>query len=470
MSFLAQILNSYEQLTKLLDQGYASYHPKLVDVAGSVNAALFLSQSINWMRYAHFSRKEDCFYRTIEGWHGEIGLTRTEQFTARQLLKERGLLSESLRGTPAKLTFSIELNTLSHRFLRRDWQWSNPTAIKELLGAQVTVSRGLFTVCKNAKAAVLLGKLIHATRQSIASRVLVKNDYQRMDVFELRRSLGMSRFELEHARKTLRELHLLDEKLLGIPPRIFWKINFETLKNLIIEHSNKEKINAYLINQGVKNDVEATNLDCFRKNQKQDLGKTRNMFQEKPETSMQESGKLTFQNPANKLAGNQHNSLQESSALISSSLKSSSPKNTSPLPPSTEQKVKEVEVDLNLKNETKVELCWPRNFSEDERKAAKKMMKHLTAEVQQELIDELTGQNLQKPILSKLGYLSVLVKKVSDDSFIPSYAPKIKSNRAAHQALERPDKGTAPAVREIPEEARKFLDAFKKGRRLINEN
>lgn len=92
-------------ILKLLDRPIA-FHRSLVEPAGSVNAALMLSQAIYWALRIPKER-DGWFWKTAEEWQAEIGLTRAEQEGARKRLIAANLLEEKLEGIPAKLHFRV---------------------------------------------------------------------------------------------------------------------------------------------------------------------------------------------------------------------------------------------------------------------------------------------------------------------------------------------------------------------------
>lgn len=92
----------------ILDRQVA-FHRRFVDITGSINAALMLSQGVYWQ-----SRNEDgeWWFQTREKWTEETGMTRDEQETARKKLRECDFWHEELRGVPAKLYYKVDLDKL----------------------------------------------------------------------------------------------------------------------------------------------------------------------------------------------------------------------------------------------------------------------------------------------------------------------------------------------------------------------
>lgn len=79
---------------KLLDRPIA-FHRCFVDLAGSVTAALVLSQAIYWQKRI-LEDRDGWWYKTRSEWMEETGLSRRQQETARKCLKQLGVLVESV--------------------------------------------------------------------------------------------------------------------------------------------------------------------------------------------------------------------------------------------------------------------------------------------------------------------------------------------------------------------------------------
>ena len=88
-----------------------AFHRGFVTLTGSVTAALMLSQAVYWQRRTH--DPEGWWWKTMEDWTEETGLSRKEQENARRRLKTIGLLEEERRGVPARLYFRVDLSILN---------------------------------------------------------------------------------------------------------------------------------------------------------------------------------------------------------------------------------------------------------------------------------------------------------------------------------------------------------------------
>lgn len=82
-----------------------AYHRAFAQIGGGATAGLMLSQAWYWTPKA----ADGWFYKSLEEWEEETGLTRTEQETARKRLAERGLLETKRAGMPARLYFRVNV-------------------------------------------------------------------------------------------------------------------------------------------------------------------------------------------------------------------------------------------------------------------------------------------------------------------------------------------------------------------------
>ncbi|MGR9108952.1 MAG: hypothetical protein ACU843_18715, partial [Gammaproteobacteria bacterium] len=94
-----------------------AFHRCFVDIAGSVNAALVLSQAFYWQHRIGEEPGGGWWYKTGSKWSEETGLSRHEQENARKKLKTAGLLREKKRGTPAKMWFRLDPAVLRDRLM-----------------------------------------------------------------------------------------------------------------------------------------------------------------------------------------------------------------------------------------------------------------------------------------------------------------------------------------------------------------
>lgn len=135
---------------ELLDRPIAVHRP-LVSLGVGITGAVLLSQALYWTRRT--TDPNGWFYKTMEEWEEETGLTRSEQATARKRLREACLMVERFAGVPARLYFRVETGLLSQKLMQllsesphasaRDSGMqgcSNPATL--LAGSQLTKAAG----------------------------------------------------------------------------------------------------------------------------------------------------------------------------------------------------------------------------------------------------------------------------------------------------------------------------------------
>jgi hypothetical protein len=87
------------------------YQPELTHITGALTAGIFICNLVQWT-----GKQKDAagwIYKTQDELFAETGLSRREQETARKILKDRHLLEEVKRGTPARLYYRVNLDTLN---------------------------------------------------------------------------------------------------------------------------------------------------------------------------------------------------------------------------------------------------------------------------------------------------------------------------------------------------------------------
>lgn len=94
----------HDPLDDILDRPIA-FNPAFKKLTGSTVAALMLSQGWYWSKRT--SDEDGWFYKTGAEWEEETGLTRSEQETARKILRNTGVWGEDLRGVPATMYYRI---------------------------------------------------------------------------------------------------------------------------------------------------------------------------------------------------------------------------------------------------------------------------------------------------------------------------------------------------------------------------
>jgi len=98
------------KLIDVLDRPIA-FQRAFVSLDAGITGALMLSQAVYW------SKRTDAeggwFYKTMEEWEAETGLTRSEQEGARKKLVKAGVLEEQRKGVPCRLFFRVSFDALA---------------------------------------------------------------------------------------------------------------------------------------------------------------------------------------------------------------------------------------------------------------------------------------------------------------------------------------------------------------------
>lgn len=116
-----------ETLRTLLGPPIA-FNRSLVPLAGSVHAALMLSQALYWM-----DKTKDpvgWFWKSREDWLAETGLTRPEQETARRQLCARGFWKEKYQRFEHRQFYRVDMEALAGAVSRHFDEGGNPAVAK----------------------------------------------------------------------------------------------------------------------------------------------------------------------------------------------------------------------------------------------------------------------------------------------------------------------------------------------------
>lgn len=115
-----------EALQELLKRPIA-FHPILARVGGSVNAGVFLSQLLYWLR----AKPGDWNWKSAKDWEEETCLTSKEQRNVRNAWKRLGVLKERARGGYDRtLEFAIDWEVLAEKIQMHCAERANGTGPK----------------------------------------------------------------------------------------------------------------------------------------------------------------------------------------------------------------------------------------------------------------------------------------------------------------------------------------------------
>jgi len=115
-SLIQELANNPEIL--LPDRPIA-FNRAFVRLGIGVTGALFLSQALYWSKRT--KDPEGWFYKTIEDWQEETGLTREEQLTIKKKLTNLGFLDVKKKGVPATNHFKIDQYSLALCMVKLDF-------------------------------------------------------------------------------------------------------------------------------------------------------------------------------------------------------------------------------------------------------------------------------------------------------------------------------------------------------------
>lgn len=97
-------------LNELLDRPIA-FQRAFVSMGVGITGALMLSQALYWSKRT--DNEDGWFYKTMEEWEAETGMTRSEQEGARKKLVKAGVLEEMKKGVPCRLYFRANLDEIA---------------------------------------------------------------------------------------------------------------------------------------------------------------------------------------------------------------------------------------------------------------------------------------------------------------------------------------------------------------------
>lgn len=110
-----------------------------------------------------------------------------------------------------------------------------PQMLLAILGNPIAYHRIYATITGSVTSAVMLSQAMYWTPRSSDPLGWF---YKTAD--EWQEETGLSRREQETARRILKDLQILEEKKQGLPCKLFFRVNLETLYSLIVESANQD--------------------------------------------------------------------------------------------------------------------------------------------------------------------------------------------------------------------------------------
>jgi hypothetical protein len=214
-----------------------AFHRRLVDLTGSVKAALLLSQSIYWTRRGRdVAKSSGWFHKTAEQWTWETGLSSKEQSSARDALKVLALVEERRTGIPARLHFRLSVQRLSRQLAERaavdqiSGDWDDVTRVTAQLGPAVAYYRSLAGLSGGVHGGLMLSRALYLTRMQTRRDLdaWVCNSAQQWSD-----DIGLTRREQETARRELAHAGVWEERVCGMPPSRMVRIRLDRMLALL---------------------------------------------------------------------------------------------------------------------------------------------------------------------------------------------------------------------------------------------
>lgn len=434
---------------------HIAFHRRLVDLTANVKAALLLSQTIYWTRHGRdIARTGGWFLKTTEQWEMETGLSPKEQISAREVLRTLAVLNEQRIGIPAKLHYRLCLDQLGTLLSERigsnsaRLDWGDGAAVAELLGPSLSYHRRLAGIGGGVHAGLLLSRALHLTRLQTKRRW---DTWIRNSATQWADEIGLTRRELDTARRDLAQIGVWDETLAGIPPTLIARVRLDCLLALLASEA-----------------VPTGQFSVLA--QSADGGSPAISPAQNGESSWRQSRLLVSPNPPNQIRRNRHHSSAETANLHIQGSTSDSVQQ----PPVSEQGREE------CRPPSGGELIFPENLLPDERDSALVLIRRCPEQAQA-LLDELSARMQAKAVhTSPIAYLRGLVKRAIAGEFVPELGQRVAATRRRRQeerlerqqreaeeqrlAAERatPEYQARAAVRR--EEIRRMLDVLRPGR------
>jgi len=411
-----RVIESLGRLWPLLGRCIA-FHKRLVDLTGSVKASLMLSQSIYWTRRGKDIRQDDgWFFKTMEQWQYETGLSRHEQAHARAILRGLHLLAERKHGVPAKSFFRVDgeclATLLAGRHARRVEcvDWDDNEQISELLGPVRAFHRCLAAVTGNVNAGLFLSRVVYFTR--LMSRVRADGRFSR-SVAQWQEDTGLTWREQAGAREVLRDLGVVEETLKGVPPQVILRIDADRLIELLSQATHQS---------------ESTAVN-FNKSGNQGCGVPTSSYCANRQPRMWEPPMLISRKAANKVAGNRDDSQPVSAKLYITNLITRR-LSTKPLPLALPGEASVRATDEMRGGEG---LIFSKSLLPEEKVAAEVLVMRCP-QFAQAMLDELAARmDINAIRLSPIGYLRGMVKRAQAGDFVPELGVRVAATRSQRE-------------------------------------
>ena len=231
-------------------------------ITGDTKAALLLSQLVYWTRRgADVLDNDGWIFKTREDWEAEIGLSKHEQITARNILTGLGLMEEARTGAPARNCYRVMPAVLGAHLAQlvrtEPVQWSlldmrtDSQDMRVMLGRQFAFYKVLMQVTTTCTSAIYLSKALaiqrrFADRQPQQSKngpsqtLPWDTEWFRMAVDSTQADTGLSTSQQRDAKHKLCQIGLLHEAMMTHPRKqLYLRIDMQMLNKLLAGASQK---------------------------------------------------------------------------------------------------------------------------------------------------------------------------------------------------------------------------------------
>ena len=454
-------------------------YKSLVDVTGSIKAAVFLSQLIYWTRHGvSVIERDGWLFKSIAQMEEETGLNKREQGTCKQKLLERNLIETRRFGFGARLEMRVNLPTLADALCRANGSPSDsaidlatfrqPSDLFFLryFKERIAYHRDLVTLTGCVHSAIMLSFIM---QQSVAKGVGSEERwFVSFDIHAWQRHLLLPYKTQLTARNKLKNMQFIIEKHFFASRRIFTLLNgraiWSALKQSVCDernttptlassemqsdlytvdyHRNDKRDNTGVHFQEYPANVESTSVVTKQENRN---NKRDNTAVTKPENKKQQKGKLGSYKEENTEG-------TKGEIIIGCDYPQFPIGNNYNITPDPNRQAVGLAADVGGVSASQDEnltpnstqnrfdgLVYPQNFGSSlktqSRKLFDKLLPTATSETLQEILDEIAGQT--KPVTSPLGLLTVLCRKAAAGELLCILAPLVRDKREKQQAWER---------------------------------
>lgn len=225
----------------------------LIDITGSVKAAVMLSQLIYWTRHGiHISDENPWIFKSIQQMEEETGLTQKEQRACKERLLDLNLITTDRFYMGAKLAFRVNIDELTQAVCKQqrtdmielsltDWQNQSSLFFRRYFSKRIAYHRDLVTLTGCIHAAIMLS---HVMQQSVRSSMYLADQqhvYASLTIDDWTELTRLTYKSQRTARNRLKNLNFIVEKNFIASRRIFTLANGKAILSALQTHLKSSK-------------------------------------------------------------------------------------------------------------------------------------------------------------------------------------------------------------------------------------